>query len=130
MVKFLANERKVNKVENSQNVQFRYFFYEMASPKMIEKTMKKMKAKFDPPLDAELSVTSKTERNIELLEKYSEIVQKDPVKAMIEIENKHQALEVIDSLQNYIGERNIEGYNPILDSLWELINEEIIGEDE
>lgn len=49
---------------------------------------------------------------------------------MIEIENKHQALEVIDSLQNYIGERNIEGYNPILDSLWELINEEIIGEDE
>jgi len=67
----------------------------MASPK-IEKTKKKMKAKFDPPRDdAELSVTSKTERNIELLEKYSKIAQKDPIKAMIEIENDLEPLTLV-----------------------------------
>lgn len=49
---------------------------------------------------------------------------------MIQIENKYQALEVIDSLQNYIEERKIKDYIPELDSLWELINEEIMDEDE
>ena len=98
----------------------------MASPKMIEKTMKKMKAKFDPPLDAELSVTSKTERNIELLEKYSEIVQKDPVKAMIEIEKE---LENLTLVRNHVWQKKWKGSPHLLPNTYknaEIINDILI----
>ena len=85
-----------------------------------------MKAKFDPPLDAELSVTSKTERNIELLEKYSEIVQKDPVKAMIEIEKE---LENLTLVRNHVWQNKWKGSPHLLPNTYknaEIINDILI----
>ena len=49
---------------------------------------------------------------------------------MIEITDKTQWLEAIEGIQTYIDERNIYGYGPILDMLWDLINEDILSEGE
>ena len=85
------------------NLTFKMAPRQVTSTKFLAKKLEKMKAKFDPPLDingpATLTISSKTERHIELLEKYSEIAQKDPIKAMIEIEKD---LETLTLVRNHI----------------------------
>jgi len=89
-----------------------------------------MKAKFDPPLDingpATLTISSKTERHIELLEKYSEIAQKDPIKAMIEIEKD---LETLTLVHNHIWRKEWKDSPHLLPKYaknWEIINDILI----
>lgn len=46
------------------------------------------------------------------------------------ITNKSEALDAIDHLMNYVNERNIIGYDELLDELWVSISAEILEETE
>ena len=103
---------------------------QVTSTKFLAKKLEKMKAKFDPPLDingpATLTISSKTERHIELLEKYSEIAQKDPIKAMIEIEKD---LETLTLVRNHIWRKEWKDSPHLLPKYaknWEIINDILI----
>lgn len=48
----------------------------------------------------------------------------------MKISTKTEALTYIEDLQNYLDERNIKGFNPILDDLWYIVSEEMLDETE